>query len=150
MVDVVPQDVRSRMMSGIRAADTRPEMLLRRGLHGLGFRFRLHAKNLPGRPDIVFPRYKAVIFVHGCFWHGHDCHLFKWPSTRSEFWRKKIERNQYVDLRAAQALGELGWRVGVVWECATKGKSRRDLADLLGRCEKWLRFDRKNLEVRGH
>ena len=93
MADVVDRKTRSRMMSGIRGKNTRPELLIRKGLHARGFRFRLHDKRLPGKPDLVLPKYSAVIFVHGCFWHGHDCHLFKWPQSRREFWRKKITRN---------------------------------------------------------
>jgi DNA mismatch endonuclease (patch repair protein) len=108
MADVVTPDVRSRMMSGIRSTGTRPEMILRRGLHRAGFRYRLHVRNLPGKPDLVFPRYNAVIFAHGCFWHGHDCHLFKWPSTRRDFWQAKIARNRVVDARSEAALTAQG------------------------------------------
>src|SRR3954470_16295918 len=92
MADVVSSGVRSRMMAGIRGTNTAPEMILRRALHAEGFRYRLHDRRLPGKPDMVFPRHHAVIFAHGCFWHGHDCHLFKWPSTRPEFWQTKIRR----------------------------------------------------------
>ena len=97
MVDVVDTATRSRMMAGIRGTNTKPELLLRKGLHAQGFRFRLHSTGLPGKPDIVLPRHHAVVFAHGCFWHGHNCHLFKWPSTRPEFWQAKIERNREVD-----------------------------------------------------
>ena len=90
MPDIVSPEVRSRMMSGIRGRDTKPELVLRRGLHALGFRYRISPKDVPGKPDMVFPRYHAVILAHGCFWHGHDCHLFRWPSSRREFWRAKI------------------------------------------------------------
>src|SRR5262245_6595907 len=93
MADVVSPEVRSRMMSGIRGKNTKPEMVLRRGLHAEGFRFRLHGPALPGRPDLVFPKWSAVIFVHGCFWHRHNCRLFKWPSTKSRFWRAKLTGN---------------------------------------------------------
>lgn len=149
MADVVTPDVRSRMMSGIRSTGTRPEMILRRGLHRAGFRYRLHARNLPGKPDLVFPRYHAVIFAHGCFWHGHDCHLFKWPSTRPEFWQAKIARNRVVDARNEAALAEQGWRLGIVWECALKGKARLPLPVVINRCASWLRSRRNKLEVRG-
>lgn len=149
MADIVTAEVRSRMMSGIRGTNTKPELLLRKGLHALGFRFRLHDRSLPGKPDIVLPRYKAVIFAHGCFWHGHDCHLFKWPSTRPEFWQAKIARNRTVDERAEAALAEAGWRQAVVWECALKGKTRLPLEEVITACAEWLRSDRPRLEIRG-
>ncbi|MCK1289378.1 very short patch repair endonuclease [Bradyrhizobium sp. 30] len=149
MADVVTPDVRSRMMSGIRSTGTKPEMILRRGLHQAGFRYRLHARNLPGRPDLVFPRYHAVIFAHGCFWHGHDCHLFKWPSTRPEFWQTKIARNRTVDARSEAALEEQGWRIGIVWECAVKGRFREPQDRVIASCAQWLRSGQNNLEIRG-
>ncbi|MGF6157409.1 DNA mismatch endonuclease (patch repair protein) [Ensifer sp. KUDG1] len=149
MVDIVTAEVRSRMMSGIRGTNTKPEILLRKGLHALGFRFRLHDRSLPGKPDIVLPRYKAVIFAHGCFWHGHDCHLFKWPSTRPEFWQAKIARNRAVDERTEVALSESGWRQAIVWECALKGKTRLPLEEVILSCAEWLKSDRPRLEIRG-
>ena len=130
MIDVVDEATRSRMMSGIRGRNTQPEILIRSLLHRHGFRFRLHARDLPGKPDIVLPRYHAVVFVHGCFWHGHDCPLFKWPGTRPDFWREKIGRNQVNDNRAREALLANGWRVGVVWECALRSKRQEALAQL--------------------
>jgi DNA mismatch endonuclease, patch repair protein len=149
MVDVVSPDVRSRMMAGIRSANTRPELVLRSGLHRAGFRFRLHDKSLPGKPDMVFSRYRAVLFAHGCFWHGHDCHLFKWPKSREEFWRTKIARNRVVDARADELLKTRGWRRGIVWECALKGRTRLPVEDVVARCATWLRSDRPSLEIRG-
>lgn len=137
------------MMSGIRGKNTRPEMLLRRGLHARGLRYRLHVKDLPGRPDIVFPARKAVLFVHGCFWHGHDCHLFRMPGSRPDFWRTKIERNREVDRRAVWTLGEAGWRVGVVWECALKGRTRLDHDEVLDACAAWVRTGADRLEIKG-
>ena len=148
MADVVRPEIRSRMMSGIRGKNTRPELILRKGLHALGFRYRLHAR-LPGRPDMVFPQLKAVLFVHGCFWHGHHCHLFKWPKTRDEFWRSKIEGNVARDQRSIAALRADGWRVGVVWECALKGRSRIPLTQVVRRCSSWLTSNRKSLELAG-
>lgn len=150
MADIVSADVRSRMMSGIKGRNTKPELILRSGLHKLGFRFRLHAPDLPGKPDIVFPRYNAALLAHGCFWHGHDCHLFKLPSTRQEFWRTKIERNRTVDARAMSALTGMGWRVGVVWECALKGRTRLPLDDVIRACAEWLRGDVTGCEIRGN
>lgn len=149
MPDTVPPDVRSRMMAGIRSTNTKPELTLRRALHAAGFRYRLHDRSLPGKPDIVFPRYHAVLFAHGCFWHGHDCHLFRMPSTRPEFWSAKIDRNREVDRNALEALRRLGWRIGVIWECSLKGRTRLDLTDVIGHCAEWLRSEAPTLEIRG-
>lgn len=147
MIDVVSPEVRSRMMSGIKGTNTRPELLLRSGLHAKGFRYRLHVKGLPGKPDLVFPKYNAVIFAHGCFWHGHNCHLFKWPQSRKKFWRSKIERNQFVDRRSFNQLIDNGWRVGIVWECATKGKHKRSANEIIDKCAKWLRSRNRIFEL---
>lgn len=130
---------RSRMMSVIRGTNTRPEVRVRSLLHRQGFRFRLHVRDLPGKPDIVLPRYRAVIFVNGCFWHGHGCILFKWPSTRPEFWRKKIEHNRENDWRAQESLCRAGWRVAVVWECVMKGRFRLDDKTLTELLSTWIR-----------
>jgi DNA mismatch endonuclease, patch repair protein len=138
MVDVVDSATRSRMMSGIRGRDTKPEVLIRSLLQRRGFRFRLDVRELPGRPDIVLPRYRAVVLVHGCFWHGHNCPLFKWPSTRPEFWRAKIDRNRTNDARALAALTAQGWRVAVIWECALRGASQ-DPQAVVERLATWLR-----------
>lgn len=149
MADVVSAAVRSRMMAGIRSTNTKPELILRKGLHAQGFRFRLHDTALPGKPDIVFPGYRAVIFAHGCFWHGHDCHLFKWPSTRSEFWQQKIGRNREVDARSEAALADAGWRRAIVWECALKGRTKLPLEEVIASCAEWLLSDERVLEIRG-
>lgn len=111
-------------MSRIRGKDTKPELVLRRGLHALGFRFRLHRKDLLGCPDLVFPGRRAVIFVHGCFWHGHSCPMCKKPATRREFWQLKISNNRDRDKRAINALTAADWRVMVVWECSLRGPAR--------------------------
>ncbi|WP_114813696.1 very short patch repair endonuclease [Paraburkholderia kururiensis] len=149
MVDVVDAATRSRMMSGIRGRNTKPEMLIRRLLHRRGFRFRLDVRELPGRPDIVLPRYRAAIFVHGCFWHGHDCPLFKWPQTRPTFWREKIARNRANDAKALAALAAQGWRIAIVWECAIRGADR-DVDALIERLDAWLRSGAFTLfEARG-
>ena len=149
MADVVPADVRSRMMAGIRSTNTKPELLLRRGLHARGLRFRLHDRSLAGTPDLVLPRWRAVVFAHGCFWHGHDCHLFKWPKTRDEFWRTKIDRNRAVDSRADATLHEAGWRVATVWECALKGRTRLDHRVVLDTLAAWIRSDAPRVVIRG-
>lgn len=137
------------MMAGIRGKDTAPENTLRRGLYALGFRFRLHDRTLPGRPDMVFPRRKALLFAHGCFWHGHDCHLFRLPATRPEFWRGKIEATRQRDAAADKALAALGWRRGEVWECALKGRTALAHAEVLQRCAAWLESAETNCSVRG-
>ena len=126
------------MMSGIRGKNTKPELLIRKALFAKGFRYRLHNRRLPGKPDLVFPKYHAVIFIHGCFWHGHDCHLFKWPSTRPEFWKTKINRNREVDIRNYKKLKEDGWRILTIWECAIKGKTRLSLDRVINSAEHWL------------
>lgn len=141
MPDVVSHEVRSRMMAGIRGVNTRPEMLLRKGLHALGWRYRLHGRGIPGKPDLVFPARRALIFANGCFWHGHDCHLFKWPKSRPGFWREKIAGNIARDQRTRAELQAAGWRVAEVWECILKGRERRPLAEVLGACDAFLRSD---------
>ena len=108
-------------MSHIRAKDTKPEMLVRKFLHANGFRYKLHDKTLPGKPDIVLPKYRTVIFVHGCFWHGHtNCKYFKVPKTRTKWWLAKINRNKANDEKAQKALRKEGWKVINVWECSLK------------------------------
>lgn len=120
MPDVVDPQTRSRMMAGIRGKDTKPEMTVRRYLHARGFRYRLHDKRLPGRPDLVFPRYRTVLFVHGCFWHQHPgCRYATTPATNAEFWQHKLSANLHRDTRQAEALVVSGWRVLTVWECET-------------------------------
>jgi DNA mismatch endonuclease, patch repair protein len=149
MADTVTPAVRSRMMAGIRSKDTKPEMIIRRGLHARGFRFRLHDRSLPGCPDMVFPKWKAVIFVHGCFWHGHDCHLFRWPKTREDFWREKIGRNRSNDSRTGQLLDQMGWRQCIIWECALKRNANIPVSLLLDACSIWLTGSDKTSEIRG-
>jgi DNA mismatch endonuclease (patch repair protein) len=137
------------MMAGIKGKNTSPELVLRKGLHARGFRFRLHDKTLPGSPDIVLPRYHAVVFAHGCFWHGHDCHLFRWPKTREDFWRAKIARNRELDAKAEATLAKIGWRYAVIWECALKGRTRLPIDDVLAACADWIRSELPRLEIRG-
>lgn len=139
MVDVHTPAQRSRNMAAIRSKNSKPELVLRRALHGRGFRFRLHSKALPGKPDVVLRRYHTAIFVHGCFFHGHECPAFKWPRTRTKFWREKIEQNQSRDIRVKKILKELGWRVTVIWECELRGRSggaSRAIERLVFRLEK--------------
>ena len=147
--DVVDPATRSRMMSGIRGSNTRPELAIRRGLHCRGFRYRLHDRKLPGKPDMVFPAFKAVIFVNGCFWHQHECHLFKWPATREEFWRQKIFRNRERDRENREALRLIGWRMLTIWECAVKGRYRKPINDVCDLAAQWLRAGIGDSEISG-
>ncbi len=141
MPDVHTAATRSRNMAAVRGKDTKPELLIRRGLHGLGFRYRLQAKDLPGKPDLVLPKHRAVIFVHGCFWHGHDCPMFRLPGTRTQFWDQKISSNRERDRRNLIALGEAGWRTGIVWECALRGRGSPGIELVLQQLTDWLRTD---------
>lgn len=136
-------------MAAIRSRDSRAELIVRRGLHRSGLRFRLHDRSLPGTPDLVFRKHKAVVFVHGCFWHHHDCHLFKWPQTRAEFWEQKIRRNVENDQAAFDELRRRGWRVAVVWECALKGRHRLNGQEVIQSLATWVSSDRVSLDVRG-
>lgn len=121
MADVHSKEVRSYNMSQIRSKNTKPEMLVRSYLHKQGYRFRLHDKKLPGKPDIVLPKYKTVIFVHGCFWHGHkNCKYFVVPKTRTKWWLEKINGNIARDKKAARELKKLGWKVINIWGCKVK------------------------------
>lgn len=126
MVDVVDPATRSRMMSGIRGKNTKPEILVRKFLHARGLRFRLHVKDLPGKPDLVFPKHRTVVFVHGCFWHHHaGCKYATTPSNRADFWKNKLSENVVRDQYQVAALNGLGWRVLVVWECELRDIAKR-------------------------
>jgi len=149
MADVLTLEQRRLNMSRIRVKDTKPEMLLRQELHARGFRYLLHRRELTGCPDLVFPRYRAVIFVHGCVWHGHACHLFKVPGTRTEFWLKKISGNVDRDSRAVESLQRDGWRVLTIWECALRGRGRLDPDKVLGKAEAFLMGKRLVFQVTG-
>ena len=123
MTDIFDRKKRSEIMSRVRGRDTEPEMIVRKIAHGLGFRFRLHRRDLPGSPDLVFPKHRAVIMVHGCFWHRHPgCKYASSPKTRVRFWEDKFEGNVVRDRRNEGALEELGWRVMVIWECETRDR----------------------------
>lgn len=127
-------------MSGIRDRDTKGELLIRKGLHARGLRYRINAKDLPGKPDIVLPRHYAVVFFNGCFWHQHDCPLFRWPKTREDFWRDKLEKNRERDRRVLSELAGSGWRIGIVWECGLKSV-RNDPMVLLDEVAGWVKND---------
>lgn len=119
-------------MSRIKGKNTKPEMLVRKFLHANGFRYRLHVKNLPGKPDIVLPKYQTVIFVHGCFWHGHEsCKKAPIPKTNTEWWIEKILRNKAKDIQAAEQLKKVGWRIITLWQCELKDDWRNELVKQL-------------------
>jgi DNA mismatch endonuclease (patch repair protein) len=137
------------MMSGIRGKDTKPELALRRALHARGFRFRLHSRNVHGRPDLVLPKYRAVVFVHGCFWHRHEgCRYTTTPSTRHEFWQAKFEANVARDVAVRTKLLEDGWRVATVWECTLRKSTQVSATtDVL---TEWLRMGLITIEIGEH
>ncbi len=134
-MDVHSPAQRSYNMSRIRDKNTRPEEVVRKLLWSHGYRYRLHRKDLPGKPDIVFPGRKKALFIHGCFWHRHDCRYFKWPKSNAEFWEKKISENVTRDNRNFDLLAQTGWRHLIVWECETKAKC---LDDVLYKIESFL------------
>jgi DNA mismatch endonuclease (patch repair protein) len=138
MADVHNTEQRSANMRAIRQKNTNPEMQIRRLLFAKGFRFRLHVKDLPGSPDLVLPKHRVAVFVHGCFWHGHGCHLFKVPATRTEFWLAKIQANRDRDYRDQNKLLAAGWRVLIIWECALKGKLKKPPAEVATQAESWI------------
>jgi DNA mismatch endonuclease (patch repair protein) len=123
MTDILSTAARGIRMSRVRQAGTNQEVVLRRGLHALGFRFRLNARDLPGSPDVVLPRHRVAIFVHGCFWHGHSCPAGRPPSSNENYWLPKLDANKRRDRRKAAALRALGWRVITVWGCELRGTS---------------------------
>lgn len=149
LVDKLTTEQRTLNMSRIHSRDTKPELIVRRLLHSLGFRFRLNGADLPGRPDIVLRKWRVAIFVNGCFWHGHECDLFRWPTTRPEFWREKILRNAERDLQNTEALLVASWRVVTIWECALKGKGRLTVDDLARRLENFIRSGLVRTDISG-
>lgn len=149
MPDIVDAATRSRMMAGIRGKNTRPEIAIRRSLHAKGLRYRLHPRDVPGKPDMVFPRYRAAIFINGCFWHGHDCHLFRMPSTRPEFWTAKILRNHTRDGEVRRQLAKKSWRWLTIWECAIRGKEALGLPAVTAAAAKWVRAGLPDADIRG-
>lgn len=143
MADILTSEERSRRMALVRSVDTKPELAVRRLIFGMGYRYRLHCRDLPGTPDLVFRSRKAIVFVHGCFWHRHEgCALARIPKSRVEFWKTKLEANRERDARKVKALTEAGWRVFVVWECELKDKG-----SLAERLRRFLGMEKEN-EVR--
>lgn len=147
MTDRLTRVQRHINMSRVRGQNTMPELGVRKNLHALGFRFRLHANNLPGKPDIVLARWRTAIFVHGCFWHRHECGLFRWPATRAKFWKEKLLRNVARDRKARSELINAGWRVLVVWECALKGPGRLSRGCLREQLSDFIRGDSTFAEI---
>lgn len=145
VVDVVDKKTRSRMMAGIRGKNTKPELILRRALHKNGFRYRIHDSRLPGKPDIVLPMYKALIFVHGCFWHRHfNCWWNTSPSSNTEFWKGKLAQNAERDARNVEKLRNQGWRIAIVWECSMR---LSDAEQVAAEVESWLKGDEPTLNL---
>lgn len=148
MGDIISPEQRSALMSRIRGKDTKIELEVRSGLHALGFRYRLGGAGLPGRPDIVLSRHRTVVFVHGCFWHGHSCPLFRLPKTRPEFWKAKIDANQERDSRQVALLEAMGWRVEIVWECELRGLSTERRAEVIMALGERISTEGKNERAR--
>ena len=136
-------------MASITGKNTKPEIKLRKALHRRGYRYRLHTKYLPGKPDVVLRRYNAVIFINGCFWHGHNCHLFKLPDTNRAYWEEKVKTNRRRDARVVTEIQQLGWRVLTVWECSMNGKRKLETELLLDSVEQWLNSDNLDEQIRG-
>ncbi len=143
MADVVDSETRSRMMAGIRNRNTRPEIHVRKLLHARGYRYRLGSTGIPGKPDIVLPKYRVVVFVHGCFWHGHQCEIFRWPKSNQKFWRTKIGGNMRRDQANLDRLIREGWSVLTVWECVLRHSTESQIASKLDRASQWIRKVRK-------
>jgi len=148
-VDVLSIEQRRLNMSRIRGRDTVPEILVRKALHARGYRFRLHRRDLPGSPDLVLPKWRVAVFVHGCFWHRHACPYFKLPATRREFWEQKITRNAQRDGDDQAALKRVGWRTLIVWECALRGRQKLAQEELVDAIENFMMADETAHEIQG-
>jgi DNA mismatch endonuclease, patch repair protein len=145
VVDIVDSKTRSRMMSRIRGRDTIPELRLRKALHKLGYRYRLNARELPGHPDLVFPKFRAIVLVHGCFWHRHrGCRFATSPASNVSFWQQKFDKNLSRDARVLSELRALGWRVAIIWECVLEGSAATASVDSVA---SWLPSKKPLLEI---
>ncbi len=149
LTDTVTVAKRSEVMSRVGSKDTKPELLIRKGLHARGFRYRLHVKDLPGKPDLVFPRYRSVIQINGCFWHGHSCPRCRIPKSNTEYWNGKIAKNIQRDVLIRQSLHDEGWRVLTIWECALSGREKLKLNHVLALASAWLLSTNSICEIRG-
>lgn len=149
MTDTVSPEKRSQVMARVGSKDTKPELLIRKGLHAAGFRYRLHVKELPGKPDLVFRRYRSVIFVNGCFWHGHSCPRCRTPNSNTEYWNQKVARNVERDAVNRQSLLDEGWRVLTVWECALTGKWKLGFNQVIALASAWLLSTESICEIKG-
>ena len=148
-MDIVDTETRSKIMSRVKGKHTKPELIIRTGLHRKGFRYRLHDRRLPGHPDLVFAKYKAIVLVNGCFWHDHGCYLSSKPATRKKFWDDKFERNRQRDLRNINLYLDAGWRILIVWECALKGKQKKEPVDVIDLLARWLEDGMDLQEISG-
>ena len=148
MADTISPENRSKNMASIRNKDTKPEIIIRKALHKQGYRYRTHAKHIPGSPDITLPKYSVAIFVHGCFWHKHDCHFFRIPKSNIDYWTLKLDRNASRDQEILKQIRDK-WRIGIVWECAIKGKTRRPLSDVTAQLSKWIHSESAFMELTG-
>ncbi|WP_255873295.1 very short patch repair endonuclease [Microbulbifer elongatus] len=152
-MDIVDRRTRSRMMAGIRGRDTKIEVRIRKALWGLGFRYRIPRakgyKGLPGIPDMVLPKYRAVILINGCFFHGHDCHLFRLPKQNRQFWKEKIEKNRKRDASFSNARKTLGWKTLIVWECSLRGKTAIPFDLLVEKLSRWVVEGAGDMELHG-
>jgi len=150
MADIKTPLARSKNMSAIKSKNTKPEIKIRKALFDRGYRYRLHDKKLPGKPDIILPKYNTVIFIHGCFWHGHqNCYLYKVPASNTEFWGKKINDNKRRDKAVTAALLEKGWRILIIWECSIKGKNKLNFDDVITQTENFIHSCQKIDAIRG-
>ena len=148
-MDIVSKEARSRIMSMVGQKDTGPEILLRSALHRTGLRYRLHDRTLPGSPDLIFPRFRSVVFIHGCYWHSHGCYRSTVPKSRREFWEEKFRANRKRDARDAALLRGRNWRVMIVWECALVGKHASEPENIAERVRVWLAGVEERGEVAG-
>lgn len=147
MTDVHDRQTRSRNMAAIRNSNTKPELRVRKELHRRGMRYSLKNKALPGKPDVVLSKYRVAVFVHGCFWHMHDCNYFKLPKTNTEFWKNKISANVQRDVEVIRQITDIGYRVLIIWECSFKGKNKERLDSLFESIILWIRLDKKSSEI---
>lgn len=149
-MDTVSPETRSRMMAAIKAKDTKPELAIRRGLHAIGFRYSLHTSRFPGRPDIVLTKHRAVIWINGCYWHGHSCGAGRLPNSNESYWHPKIERTRARDVRNAAAVEAAGWRSLTIWECALRRRGAIGLDAVIERAAEWILSGAGSAEIAGN